>query len=255
MSRDGSRIAYDRTGQGRPLVLLHGGFVQDRRSWHEAGYVARLRDRFNVIAVDLRGHGESARPSGAEAYGADRMRDDVHAVLDAEGVERTLLWGYSFGAGVALQLAIQSGRVEAVALGGVALGPWLTQESAGRMTALLATVAAAKDRGALEEMPLPPSQQDFARKADLRVAIDTYSAVPSWPIVEPGALRCPAMFYVGSENAVTLSSLKHYEAELEAVGAQRLVLDGLDHKREFDTVDTVVPACRAFFLAQRRTES
>ena len=53
VSKDGTRIAYDKTGTGRAVVLLHGG-GQSRRVWHDNGYVARLSDDFTVIVVDIR---------------------------------------------------------------------------------------------------------------------------------------------------------------------------------------------------------
>ncbi len=57
-SPDGTQIAYDSSGAGPAIVLLHGG-GGSRQEWHEAGYVRRLEDHFTVITLDLRGHGES----------------------------------------------------------------------------------------------------------------------------------------------------------------------------------------------------
>ena len=57
VSKDGTRIAYDKTGTGRAVVLLHGG-GQSRRVWHDNGYVARLSDDFTGIVVDIRGHAD-----------------------------------------------------------------------------------------------------------------------------------------------------------------------------------------------------
>ena len=56
-SPDSIRIAYDVSGAGTPIMLLHGG-GGSRKEWHETGYVTRLMEDFTVIAVDLRGHGE-----------------------------------------------------------------------------------------------------------------------------------------------------------------------------------------------------
>src|SRR5262249_51174679 len=81
-SVDGARTAFDLAGTGPGLLLLHGG-GQTRRVWREHGYVARLRESFTVVSVDIRGSGESDKPDGVEAYAIDRMTDDILAVADA----------------------------------------------------------------------------------------------------------------------------------------------------------------------------
>jgi pimeloyl-ACP methyl ester carboxylesterase len=65
-SADHMRIAYDVAGSGPAIVLLHGGFIQNRRSWHEAGYVERLSKEYTVISVDLPAAND--RPVTPEAY-------------------------------------------------------------------------------------------------------------------------------------------------------------------------------------------
>ena len=66
-SSDGARIAYDVTGSGPAVMLLHGG-GQTRRPWHDAGYVERLAQEFTVITLDLRANGESDRPTQPSKY-------------------------------------------------------------------------------------------------------------------------------------------------------------------------------------------
>jgi pimeloyl-ACP methyl ester carboxylesterase len=75
-SSDGTRVAYDRSGTGPAIVLLHGGGSM-RQGWHEAGYVRRLRDDFTVITLDLRGHGESGLPTDPADYTTARMGQDI----------------------------------------------------------------------------------------------------------------------------------------------------------------------------------
>jgi pimeloyl-ACP methyl ester carboxylesterase len=73
-------------------MLLHGG-GSTRQEWHGAGYVSRLRDKFTVITMDLRGHGETGLPTDAEYYTLDKMDQDILAVADACGFERFIVWG------------------------------------------------------------------------------------------------------------------------------------------------------------------
>lgn len=62
VSKDGTRIAYDVTGQGPALMLLHGA-GKTRQDWGKVGYVDRLKDDFTVIAIDIRGTVDALGPA------------------------------------------------------------------------------------------------------------------------------------------------------------------------------------------------
>jgi pimeloyl-ACP methyl ester carboxylesterase len=110
VSPDGTQISYDRSGEGPAILLLHGGGGK-RQDWHETGYVARLKEQFTVITIDLRGHGESGLPTDPAEYTTDKMGLDILAVADACGFEHFILWGMSFGGKIGRYLAVQSERV------------------------------------------------------------------------------------------------------------------------------------------------
>src|SRR5687767_6855120 len=80
-SKDGTKIAYDVAGSGPVVILLHGG-GQDRRVWHQGGYVARLAKEFTVVSIDLRGAGQSEAPKTESAYAVERINEDILAVAD-----------------------------------------------------------------------------------------------------------------------------------------------------------------------------
>jgi pimeloyl-ACP methyl ester carboxylesterase len=103
IGRDGTRIAFETTGEGDPLVLLHG-FFGDRTTWQDAGHVDALAGSHRLVGVDLRGHGESDAPHDAASYTIDRQVDDVIAVLDRLGIARAALWGASMGGTIGLHL-------------------------------------------------------------------------------------------------------------------------------------------------------
>jgi len=103
-SPDGTRVAYDRSGTGPAIMLLHGG-GSTRQEWHKAGYVSRLREKFTVITMDLRGHGETGMHTNPEYYTPEKMGQDILAVADACGFEHFILWGMSYGGNVSRYLA------------------------------------------------------------------------------------------------------------------------------------------------------
>src|SRR5262245_34089346 len=98
-SDDGTRIAYERSGSGPPLVLVHGTSVE-RFSFRFLEPL--LRDRFTLCAVDRRGRGESGDPAGR--YAIEHEFADVAAVV-ASLAEPADLFGHSFGATVAMGAA------------------------------------------------------------------------------------------------------------------------------------------------------
>jgi len=95
----GHRIAYERKGEGPPLVLLHG-YVGDRRMWRLQ--IDGLSDEFTVVAWDAPGYGGSSDPP--EAFPLSDFADCLAAFIDALGLGRPHVVGLSFGGGLALEL-------------------------------------------------------------------------------------------------------------------------------------------------------
>lgn len=115
---DGDRLAYDVTGDGEPVVLLHAGIV-DRGMWNDV--VPLLADQFKVIRFDARGFGESSRPPD----GPFARWDDLFAVMDAAGVDRAHLVGISQGAETALDATLTApDRVDHLVLVGAGMKGW-----------------------------------------------------------------------------------------------------------------------------------
>jgi pimeloyl-ACP methyl ester carboxylesterase len=101
---NGIGIEYEVTGEGRPVILLHG-FPDSGRLWRHQ--VPALSDAgFKVIVPDLRGYGRSDKPEEVDAYRMPLLVQDVLAVLDAAGESRAHVVGHDWGAAVAWAVGV-----------------------------------------------------------------------------------------------------------------------------------------------------
>ena len=120
VNNQGVRIHYQVEGEGPPLVLQHGS-LDSIESWYELGYVDALKAAYQLILIDARGHGASDKPHDANAYGLQRMVDDIRAVLDERHIPKTHFWGYSMGCWIGFGLAkYMPERCASLILGGQA---------------------------------------------------------------------------------------------------------------------------------------
>lgn len=100
---DGVGIEYEVTGEGPPVVLLHG-FPDSGRLWrHQVPALAEAG--FQVIVPDLRGYGRSDKPEDIEAYSLMRLAGDVMAILADLQIPRANVVGHDWGAALAWALA------------------------------------------------------------------------------------------------------------------------------------------------------
>jgi pimeloyl-ACP methyl ester carboxylesterase len=132
--RDGVRIAYERVGEGDPILLIHGIISSRIVNWRDPGWYDALTGAgYSVIAMDCRGHGESDKPHDEAAYNHDIMARDALAVLAACGVNKTDVMGYSMGGFISIHLLMAYPQaVKRVILGGVG-GTYLGENASGTM--------------------------------------------------------------------------------------------------------------------------
>jgi pimeloyl-ACP methyl ester carboxylesterase len=118
---DGVKIHYEVSGEGPPIVLVHGFASSLQNNWVLTGWVNRLVDGGRrTIALDCRGHGESDKPHDPAAYSGNAMSRDVINLMDALAIDKADLFGYSMGGWISMELMTRHPeRFRRVVLGGV----------------------------------------------------------------------------------------------------------------------------------------
>jgi pimeloyl-ACP methyl ester carboxylesterase len=120
----GVKIHYTVEGKGPAVVLIHGMDSSAAMNWGMPGTIAFLAKDYQVIALDLPGHGKSDKPETADAYGV-QMVEDIVALLDHLQVQKAHIVGYSMGGMVAAKfIVLHPDRVLTGILGGMG---WLRE--------------------------------------------------------------------------------------------------------------------------------
>src|ERR1700674_3871554 len=94
----GLQIHYRETGEGPPIVMVHGS-SGNSRNW--ALTAPALRDRFRCVSIDLPGHGLSDRPADAAVYTLPAMAETVIVAMRTLGIDSATVMGHSMGGVVA----------------------------------------------------------------------------------------------------------------------------------------------------------
>jgi pimeloyl-ACP methyl ester carboxylesterase len=116
-------IAYIDEGEGEPIVLVHGFASSKSVNWVYPTWVSELkRSGRRVVALDNRGHGESAKLYDPKQYSIPNMAGDVIALMDHLGIARADVMGYSLGSRMTAQLALSAPeRLRSAIFGGIGM--------------------------------------------------------------------------------------------------------------------------------------
>ena len=196
---NGTKISYFVQGTGEPVVLIHGWLSSAQINWELPGTSALLAQDHMVIALDMRGHGQSDKPTRDEDYGP-QLVEDIVRLMDHLKVRKAHIVGYSMGGIVAVNFIVKHpDRVLSGTLGGMG---WLKpgsvaqfgfaqlgrRDSAPNPAAVcgrsLATLAVTEDQIKSIHVPVAilVGEQDNLMK---RLYIEPLERVRTdWPVVE-----------------------------------------------------------------------
>jgi pimeloyl-ACP methyl ester carboxylesterase len=264
ISKDGTRIAFDQSGQGPALILVSGAFGTRA---DEAHLAAALAPYFTVFAYDRRARGDSG---DTRPYAVEREVEDLEALIDEAGGS-AFVFGHSSGAALSLEAArLLPDKITKLAL---YEPPFIIDATRPPMpegyAAQLDELVASGHRGdaverfmtfmgtpvevvaQMRQSPTWPHLESVAQSLvyDAAIMEDTEHGDPEplkkWASVATPALVMDGTMTMGSEGAHTF--MRNGTDAIAAVlpNAQRLTLEGQDHG---PSDETLVPALQAFFL-------
>jgi pimeloyl-ACP methyl ester carboxylesterase len=250
-------VAYEIVGHGPALLLLHA-FPLDRRMWRETA--ASLADRYRVISFDFRGFGES--PMGDGPASLERWADDAAALLDTAGVPIASVAGLSMGGYVALAFAARHpARLGALVLGDTRAGADSPEGKKGRDDG----IALVRSRGAAAFVdPMPGRLLSARASEELKRRVRELGGSQAPEAIagalaamrdrpdrtgELGAIACPALVMVGSDDALTPPA--EARAMARAIPGCKLVeLAGAGHLANLEAPDAFTRALGDFLDAE-----
>jgi len=119
---DGVELAFHETGEGRPVILLHGLFSDARMNWIKFGTADRIAAAgFRVIMPDLRAQGLSGKPHGEQYYPKGILARDLRELVAHLGLTDFDLGGFSLGARTTVEAVGEGIRPRRAILGGAGL--------------------------------------------------------------------------------------------------------------------------------------
>ncbi len=245
-SVNGTELYYEMTGEGPPVVLIHGGAVS-LRIWDDQA--AALAESYCALRYDRRGHGLSMRAD--QPYSPV---EDLAGLLDCLEIARPALIGSSLGGGIALDFALTyPDRVRGLALAAPSLGGYEDSEEKRRLMQPLRRAMEAGDAEQAISMLMvnphfAPLRQHPEARQRLRDMLAQNAHVFSAPFVAPTRLDPPARTRLAEISAPVLvlgaaSDDRDNRAIVdliakEAPGAQKQIIEGAAHLINLDQPET-----------------
>lgn len=218
VARRGLTLSGEESGEGSPIVLLHG--LTATRRYVVMGSRMLERGGYRVVSYDARGHGDSSAAPD-RAYGYEHLAGDLLAVLDDRGIQRALLAGASMGAHTAMRLALEHpDRVAALALITPSFDPALKrgEQELARWDALAAGLRRGGVEGfiaAYDLSTVPEAWRETVERV-LRQRLSAHAhpqAVADALEVVPRSLPLDALEALGDISAPTLIVASRDEAD------------------------------------------
>ncbi len=267
VNNQGVKIHYEVEGKGPSIVLVHGLWMNGD-SWRPYGYVSELAKDYQVILVDLRGHGQSDKPDDDNAYDMKTMTSDIIAIVDALNIQKAHYLGYSLGSCIGINgiARFYLSRFSSLVLGGFSACASDQNLNIQRSRSLLPIAQSAIEKGM--EAYFPAFEELYGLKATqftpaqlkpflslnpraiynvIKLTADSYSEADADELLPK--IHIPCLIYAGESDAPFTGAKRMADKIPDALF---LSFPGLNHSTAFIRSDLVLPYIRNFLAGARQ---
>lgn len=237
-------VYYETDGDGEPLVFIHG-LGSSTVDWDEQ--VAAFKNKFRVLRYDVRGHGQTDKPSGR--YSVPLFAQDLAKLLDRLGINEAHIVGFSMGGWIAFQFAVDHpDRVKSLTI--VNSGPelmfntWKKKKQLWTRLILFRLFNMKKIGEVLApKMFIKPEQEEIRQKFIERWAknhkpayMASFQGSVNWSVMDQiDKITCPILVVAADEDYTPVSEKQEYAAKLS--NAKLIVIEDSRHATPVERPD------------------
>ncbi|MDI6858330.1 MAG: alpha/beta hydrolase [Dehalococcoidia bacterium] len=265
MERGNARIYYEDVGKGEPIITTHG-VAENGGYWSETGVTQRLAERYRVISMDMRAHGQTVVEGEPLGFDVDTVADDIGALADHLGFERFHLLTHATGGMAGVRYAMgHSDRLISLMLTDTGSAtqlvfPGVTEEQMREGMEAWATgfetadhdqiVAGAKVNPGpflFRMAQLPEAERMYGvwerilRRNDLKTVakfLRTFYTDPDPHIDRLRQIKCPTLVLLGEFDVVFIEASELMAREIP--DARHVVLKGVGHMTAIEDTEGTV---------------
>lgn len=265
MERGNARIYYEETGGGEPIITTHG-VAENGGYWSETGVTQRLAERYRVISMDMRAHGQTAVEGEPLGFDVETVADDIGALADHLGLDRFHLLTHATGGMAGVRYAMDhSDRLITLMLTDTGSAtqlvyPGVTEEQMREGMEAWATgfetadhdqiVAGAKVNPGpflFRMAQLPEAERMYGvwerilRRNDLKTVakfLRTFYTDPDPHVDKLRQIRCPTLVLLGEFDVVFIEASELMAREIP--DARHVVLKGVGHMTAIEDTEGTI---------------
>lgn len=221
----------------------------NKEMWGKRKWLDILVSHFTVIAIDVRGNGESDKSYNLHFYSIEDIINDIDMIVKECGFDEYNYFGHSYGATIGLQLCKKNKSVKNMVCAGTTFGNKFFKEIVPEWIKEYEILGIKKKSNTLDELNLSQEDIKWVKETDFDLAVAQLKAWNKWDGVEIKDIKTNLAMYSGTrDNPQVLENLNDNKIEMEKNNIALKVFENLDHTELVSSIDIVAPWVLDFLL-------